>query len=123
MKPYVEKIETEVMYAEKSWGTYTVLDIQPGSLTNKLSMKAGSHMSYHMHNHRDEVITVISGKGRVVVDGIEQTLLPGNVISISAGCKHTIEAISNIELIEVQLGEISDTDKIEFQSKSKIEGV
>lgn len=22
MKPYVEKIETEAMYAEKSWGTY-----------------------------------------------------------------------------------------------------
>ena len=35
MKPYVEKIETEAMYAEKSWGTYTVIDVQPGSMTVK----------------------------------------------------------------------------------------
>lgn len=38
MKPYVEKIETEAMYAEKSWGTYTVIDVQPGSMTVKISM-------------------------------------------------------------------------------------
>ena len=36
MKPYVEKIETEAMYAEKSWGTYTVIDVQPGSMTVKV---------------------------------------------------------------------------------------
>ena len=48
MKPYVEKIETEAMYAEKSWGTYTVIDVQPGSMTVKISMKAGEKMSYHM---------------------------------------------------------------------------
>ena len=55
MKPYVEKIETEAMYVEKSWGTYTVIDVQPGSMTVKVSMKAGEHMTYHMHNYREEV--------------------------------------------------------------------
>lgn len=38
MKPYVEKISTEVMFAEKSWGTYTVMDVQEGSMTVKVSM-------------------------------------------------------------------------------------
>ncbi|HBK5686274.1 TPA: mannose-1-phosphate guanylyltransferase, partial [Enterococcus faecium] len=37
MKPYVEKISTEVMFAEKSWGTYTVMDVQEGSMTVKVS--------------------------------------------------------------------------------------
>lgn len=36
---------TEAMYAEKSWGTYTVIDVQPGSMTVKVSMRAGEHMS------------------------------------------------------------------------------
>lgn len=63
MKPYVEKIETEAMFAEKSWGTYTVIDVQPGSMTVKVSMRAGEHMTYHMHNCREEVWTVVSGKG------------------------------------------------------------
>lgn len=58
MKPFVEKIETEAMYAEKSWGTYTVIDVHPGSMTVKISMNAGEAMSYHMHNEREEVWTI-----------------------------------------------------------------
>ena len=38
-----------------------------------------------------------------------------SVITIAAGCKHTIEAITALDMIEVQLGEeISVTDKIKF---------
>lgn len=115
MKPYVEKIETEAMYAEKSWGTYTVIDVQPGSMTVKLSMKPGELMSYHMHNYREEVWTVVSGKGKAIVDGMEQILRTGDVITIAAGCKHTVEAINGLDMIEVQIGEeISANDKVKF---------
>ena len=115
MKPYVEKIETEAMYAEKSWGTYTVIDVQPGSMTVKISMKAGEHMTYHMHNYREEVWTVVSGTGKAIVDGTEQIIQTGDVITIVAGCKHTVEAITVLDIIEVQLGnEISVSDKIKF---------
>ncbi len=115
MKPYVEKIETEAKYAEKSWGTYTVMDAQPGSMTVKLSMKAKESLSYHMHNYRDEVWTVVAGKGRAIVDGMEQLLRIGDVITIAAGCKHMVEAITPLDIIEVQLGEeISVSDKIKL---------
>ena len=115
MKPYVEKIETEAMYAEKSWGTYTVIDVQPGSMTVKVSMRAGEHMTYHMHNYREEVWTVVSGKGKAVVDGMEQVLRTGDVITIAAGYKHTVKAITALDMIEVQLGEeISVSDKVKF---------
>ena len=115
MKSYVDKIQTDAMYAEKSWGTYTVMDIQPGSMTVKVSMKAGEHMSYHMHNYRDEVWTVVSGKGKAIVDGMEQLLRVGDVVAIAAGCKHTVEALTNLDIVEVQLGEeISVSDKMKF---------
>lgn len=115
MKPYVEKIETEARYAEKSWGTYTVIDVQPGFMTIKLSMRAGEHLTYHMHNYREEVWTVVSGKGKAIVDGMEQILRTGDVITIAAGCKHMVEAIEDLDIIEVQLGdEISVSDKIKF---------
>ena len=117
MKPYVEKIETEAMYAEKSWGSYTVIDIQPGSMTVKISMKAGESMSYHMHNYREEVWTVVSGRGKAIVDGMEQIFRTGDVITIAAGCKHTVTAITNLDIVEVQLGEeISVSDKIKFST-------
>ena len=115
MKPYVEKIETEAMFAEKSWGTYTVIDVQPGSMTVKISMRAGEHMTYHMHNYREEVWTVVSGKGKAIVEGIEKILCTGDVITIASGCKHMVEAITALDMIEVQLGnEISVVDKIKF---------
>lgn len=116
MKPYVEKIETGVMYAEKSWGTYSVIDVQSGSLTVKISMQAGEHMSYHMHEHREEIWIIVSGKGKAFIDGIEQVLIAGDVITIQTGCKHTVEAVTALEIIEVQLGnEVIASDKIKFE--------
>ena len=115
MKPYVEKIETEAMYAEKSWGSYTVIDVQPGSMTVKLSMKKGESLSYHMHHYREEVWTVVNGKGKAIVNGEEKFLQAGDVIIVKAGSKHTVEAITALDVIEVQLGtEISASDKVKF---------
>ena len=54
MKPYVEKISTEIKFAEKSWGTYTVIDAEPGAMTVKITLKGGSRMTYHSHELRDE---------------------------------------------------------------------
>ena len=118
MKPYVEKIETEAMYAEKSWGTYTVIDVQPGSMTVKVSMRAGEHMSYHSHDYREEVWTVVSGSGKAVVDGMEQKLRVGDVITIAAGCKHTVIAETDLDIVEVQIGEtlsVEDKEKYDFE--------
>lgn len=115
IKPYVEKISDNIMVAEKSWGSYNVIDIQKGSMTIKVSLKAGQHMSYHSHKFRDEVWTVVSGKGRTIIDGMEQNISKGDVLSIFAGCRHTVEAITDLEMIEIQLGEnLSVTDKIKY---------
>lgn len=115
MKTYVEKIAVNTMYAEKSWGSFRVIDIQPGAMTVKISMNANEKMSYHMHNLRKEIWTVISGKGEAILDGIGHMLSPGDVISIAAGCKHTIKAITNLSLLELQMGdEIVTTDKYKY---------
>ena len=115
MKPYVEKIETEAMFAEKSWGTYTVMDVQPGSMTVKISMKPEQQMSYHLHNHREEVWTVVSGNGKAIIDGVERMIQAGDVITLNAGCKHAVKALTVLDIVEIQLGEeISVEDKEKF---------
>lgn len=121
MKPYVEKISTDIHYAEKSWGTYTVLGAEPGSLIVKISLQAGSRLRYHSHELRDEVWTVVSGQGRTVIDGMEQTVRPGDTVSIAAGCVHTLIADSDMEVIEIQVGEeISRGDKRVFPLEENI---
>lgn len=113
MKPYVESITTDVHFAEKSYGTYTVIDAQPGALTVKNTMKANHQMSYHYHERKDEVWTIVSGIGKTIVDGMEQTVRPGDIVTIAAGCKHKIIAETDLSLIEVQIGdELTLKDKV-----------
>lgn len=115
MKPYVETIGDDVRFAEKSWGTYTVIDVQPNSLTIKVQLNCGNQMKYHSHERRDEVWTVVSGQGRTIVDGVERTVKPGDVVAIAAGCKHTLIADTDISVIEVQIGaDISAADKVVY---------
>ncbi|MDY2637337.1 MAG: sugar phosphate nucleotidyltransferase [Phascolarctobacterium sp.] len=115
IKPYVEKIDQQIMFAEKSWGSFRVMDVENGSMTIKVTLNAGNSMNYHSHQKRDEVWVVISGEGRTIVDGMEQVVKAGDVITMEAGCRHTIMAVTELKLIEVQLGkEISVHDKQKY---------
>lgn len=116
IKPFVEEINGQVMFAEKSWGSYRVIDIQEESLTILVTLSQGNRMKYHSHNFRNEVWTIISGTGRTIVDGMEQIVKQGDVITMEAGCKHTIIAETELKVIEVQLGkEINVNDKQKFK--------
>ncbi|MCD7836952.1 MAG: cupin domain-containing protein [Lachnospiraceae bacterium] len=116
IKPFVDKLEGQVMFADKSWGSFRVLDIEEDSMTIKVTLHPGHSMNYHSHRHRDEVWTVISGSGRTVVDGMEQHVKAGDVITMQAGCRHTIIAETELKVIEVQLGkEINVHDKQKYE--------
>lgn len=87
------------------------------SLTVKVVLNPGHKMNYHSHERRDEVWTVLSGAGKTIVDGMEQPVKPGDVITMAAGCKHTVIAgDEGLQLMEVQLGEaISASDKKKYE--------
>lgn len=116
IKPFVDKFEQQIMFAEKSWGSFRVIDVETESMTIKVTLNAGHSMNYHSHRNRDEVWVVICGEGRTVVDGMEQSVKAGDVITMSAGCRHTVIADTELKLIEVQLGEaINVHDKQKFE--------
>ena len=112
IKPFVDKIDGQVMFAEKSWGNYQVINVEEESLTIKVTLNPGHSMNYHSHQRRDEIWIVISGTGKSIADGIERNIKTGDVVAMKAGCKHTVFAESQLKLIEVQLGkDISVEDK------------
>lgn len=116
IKPFVDAIDQQVMFAEKSWGSYKVLDVEEDSLTVKVSLNPGHKMNYHSHEKRDEIWNVIRGTGRTIVDGVEHPIKAGDVITMAAGCKHTVFADTELQMIEVQLGtEISVADKRKYE--------
>lgn len=115
IKPFVDKFEQQIMFAEKSWGSFKVIDVETESMTIKVTLNAGHSMNYHSHKNRDEVWVVISGNGKTIVDGFEQAVKTGDVITMSAGCRHTVIAETELKLIEVQLGtDINVHDKQKF---------
>lgn len=115
IKPYVDGIEQQVMFAEKSWGSYRVIDFDEESLTIKITLQPGSQMKYHSHQYRDETWSVISGTGRVIQNGKEQPIQAGDVIFIPAHQKHTVIAKTQLKMIEIQIGrDITADDKQKY---------
>lgn len=116
IKPYVDGIEQQIMFAEKSWGNYKVLDVETDSMSIKVTLNPGQSMNYHSHKNRDEVWVVLGGTGKTIVDGMEQSISAGDVITMSAGCRHTVMAETELRLLEIQLGkEISGSDKQKYE--------
>ena len=116
IKPYVDKFDQQVMFAEKSWGSFKVIDVEDNSTTIKITLNPGHKMNYHSHDFRDETWTVISGAGKTIIDGVESEVQSGDVVTMRAGVKHTIIAETELKVIEVQLGkEISVHDKHKFE--------
>ena len=115
IKPYVDKLKQQVMFAEKSWGSFRVLDVEENSMTIKVTLNPGHKMNYHSHERRSEVWNVISGNGTVIVDGRKQDVFAGDVIELPVGCKHTVIATTELKIIEVQIGkDISNFDKKKY---------
>lgn len=114
MKPYVEKINNPSMFAEKSWGTFTVIDNQENSKTIKIEMKPNTEMSYHSHSYRSEIWNIISGTGKVCINGESKTVKAGDVVQIPVDARHSIKANEKMEIIEIQLGVFNTHDKCKY---------
>ena len=115
IKPFVDSIDQQIMFAEKSWGYYRVIDYTSDSITVKVTLHKNCNMNYHSHEYRDEVWTVVSGQGIAVIDSKKIALRPGVVVNLPCFCRHTVIAKTKLEIIETQMGqEITVHDKIKY---------
>ncbi len=116
IKPYVENLTQQVMFAEKSWGRFQIIDVEDESLTIKVTLNAGHGMNYHSHAHRQEIWNIVSGEGIVLLDDTKRTVKAGDIIELPVDCKHKVMADTRMTIIEVQMGEaISKADKIKWE--------
>jgi mannose-1-phosphate guanylyltransferase len=116
LKTYVDDIHQRPMFEERRWGEYKVLDYVAyedgtSSLTKSLFIKAEKSISYQSHSIRDEIWTVVDGTGDLLIDGHVRNVRRGDVAYITKGQKHAIRAITNLRMIEVQIGvELVESD-------------
>ena len=121
LKPLADSITQRPMYEQRRWGDYRVIDytenVNSVSLVKRLHINPGKSISYQYHNQRSEIWTIVSGDGIFTLDDVSKQVHTGDVLTIPVGAKHKIEAISDLTLIEVQLGttKLEEEDIVRLQ--------
>ncbi len=115
IKECLTNVPDESRFEERRWGTIKTIDANEDdgtkSVTKRVKVIAGKAMPCHMHKSHTETVTVISGMGKLILEGTEVDLLAGSTVSIAAGKKHAIRAVgSDLRLIEVSLGSTDDDE-------------
>lgn len=111
------------MYEERRWGCYRVLDYTRNAdgdevLTKRIVIGAGKNLSYQYHLKRNEVWTVVSGQGEFILDGDLMKISQGDNIVIPLGCMHSVKAVTELEIIEVQMGsELVEEDIVRIETE------
>lgn len=100
---------------QRPWGSYTILEEQPGYKMKRITVSPGAKLSLQLHQHRSEHWTVVSGTATVMCDDMTRTVTKNQSSYIPVGSKHMLENRGKIplQLIEVQVGEYLEEDDIE----------
>lgn len=126
IKKYVEDRDMRPMFEERSWGEYKVLDFAVNddgtkSLTKRKKIKQGMKIEYQSHKNRSEVMTVISGKCIITINDRAHEAYAGDTYAVAEGVKHGLEAITDTEIIEIQVGHELIADGTEQAENKKTE--
>jgi mannose-6-phosphate isomerase len=103
------------MHSEtRPWGTFHVLDEQPGFKVKRITVAPGGRLSLQSHQHRSEHWTVVNGEATVTVGSAVTGLRRGQYADIPLGAKHRLENLGSepVEIIEVQFGDYLGEDDI-----------
>lgn len=120
LKNIANKASGTPMFEERYWGSFKILDIVKNGhfevLTKRVRINAGKKISYQYHELRTEIWTILSGEAEVILDGNYKLINTGDTIMIPPKMKHSIKAISNVEMIEIQQGMINANDVKRIES-------
>lgn len=115
IKDCLEHINDTSNYEERRWGTIKTIDNNEDdgikSVTKRVKVVAGKMSPHHMHHKHTETITILSGMGKLIVEGVEVDLMAGTTVSIAAGKVHAIKALgADLRYIEVCIGDTMDDE-------------
>ncbi len=116
VKELTAELKTRPMFEERRWGTLETLDdtetTQISTLTRKIRIYDGMTSSYHYHENRDEIWTVLKGTGELILEGNKIPLSQGKAICIRKNQRHAVKAFQDFEYIEIHVGTSVGNDDI-----------
>ena len=116
LKNYVG--DARPMYERRGWGEYKVLDYKlhedgNNSLVKELIITPGKHISYQRHRCRTEIWIFTEGVGTLILNNEIKQVNRGDVVIIKPGMKHAIKGITELRIVEIQIGNELTEDDIE----------
>lgn len=122
VKEVAEAFALRPMFEERRWGTLETLDESEyqglSTLTRKIHIYDGMTSSYHYHKDRDEIWTILSGTGELILEGTKIPLSPGKAVCIRKHQRHAVKAFGDFEYIEIHVGTSvgnEDINRITFE--------
>jgi mannose-6-phosphate isomerase len=101
-------------YVAKPWGGFLPIDEGENYNVKRIEVEPGHRLSYQKHSKRSEHWVVVNGTAKVLLDGNEIILSPGESVEIDIGASHRVENCGKETLIfiEVQRGTYFGEDDI-----------
>lgn len=114
----------------RPWGYYEVLSEGNGFKVKKVTVFVGKYISAHLHEHRNEHWSIVSGSARIILNGIEKEYNTNDNIYVERGMSHKVYNNGAQELIIVEVGvgeELTESDSeitdIEEKCESSIKAL
>lgn len=108
----VKKVETpEVSNRElHSWGWIETVSENEKNKIKRLFVKKGERIALQSHQQKDIHWIVLSGFGNLKVEEVERFVGTGAHVSILKKQKYSIQAVKDLDMVEVQMGVCEEKD-------------
>ncbi len=104
------------MKEERPWGGFEVLLDEPHYKVKKITLKPNKKISLQYHLEREEYWVVVSGFGKIFIEGDKCDLEPGTMWNIKSQEVHRATAgPEGLEFIEVQTGKCYEEDIVRLE--------
>ncbi len=99
----------------RPWGEWLIIDIGPGFVVKRITVRPGQRLSLQRHRNRDESWVVVAGIAHVTRGGKTVSFGCGETIRIARGTTHRVanQGTDDVVFIEVQTGARLSEDDIE----------
>ncbi len=100
---------------KKPWGFYEILYELNNYKIKKIVINKDHKISLQYHFNRDEYWIVIDGFGISTINNLKENLYKGKSLFIPNKTIHRIEAKTDLEIIEVQIGDCNENDIVRLE--------
>lgn len=102
----------------RPWGEFVEFAKNTPSTVKIITINAHEAFSLQTHSKRDEFWHIISGEGKITIDGRSIAVLCGENHFIPRGAKHRVEAGKQpVVILEISFGEFDEGDIMRLEDK------